>query len=662
MTDQIQTPDALVEKLEAAQRTYYNNTGEYTINDAEYDALEDSLRKADPNNAFFTSVGAAAPVAGAWPKAKHGIPMGSLNKAQNTDDLTKWFASCVPWSRCGVMVTEKLDGISIELRYENRELVQGVTRGDGETGEDITRNVLLMKGAIKMLPAQWQDGTPVPDLVFVRGEIICLKSDFAQHFKGESNPRNTASGTSKRRSNHEKCRYLTIKTYQLLPDGVAPPTKTIEMTNLEHAGFQVSNWDWTHGVQSTVESVYREYVDGKRDALDYDIDGLVVEVDETSVREGLGELHHRPKGAVAFKFPHEEKPTVLRNVRWQVGNSGRVTPVAEFDVVSLVGANVRQASLHNISNIKRLIDESPDAGTTDPPKTALWGGDHIMVARRNDVIPYVEGIIRFSHGSACQEFSVPTECPSCKGTLERDGEYLVCRNDDCEAQATGAIKRWVKKIGVLHVGETLIEALVEAGMVTDPADLYTLNQVDVEDLDMGGRRVGGTGTKAIHNLEAKMTLPLHAIVGSLGIDMIGRTTAKTIIDGGFDSLSKLLKARISEIAAIPGVGQTKATNFVHGFMAKAGLVAKLLSNGIRIQDVSGPLVGQSFCLTGFRDPALQDAIEKAGGTIKSGVSKALTTLVAFDPSSTSGKAKKAAKYNIDIIGQDDAWNLVGGKP
>lgn len=357
----------LVKQLRAASDAYYNRRP--VLTDAEYDALEDELRKADPNNAFLKRVG--APTSGAWTKVAHDIPMGSLIKVQDTSQLKGWYRKQGLQAGDDVVVSEKLDGISIALRYEGRKLVRGVTRGDGVTGEDITRNVMMMQGAVKMLPSKWSDGTPVPDLVFVRGEIICRKSDFGKHFKGESNPRNTASGTAKRQSNASKCRYLTIKAYQLLPN---LDSKATELRQLGHAGFQVPYWHLCQD-QSEVKAVYQEYVDTKRALLDYDIDGLVIELDDTSKRDALGMINRRPKGAVAFKFPHEQKPSFLRNIRWQVGNSGRVTPVAEFDVVNLAGANVKQASLHTVERVEKL---------------KLFRGCRILVSRRNDVIPMVE--------------------------------------------------------------------------------------------------------------------------------------------------------------------------------------------------------------------------------------------------------------------------------
>ena len=258
-------------------------------------------------------------------------------------------------------------------------------------------------------------------------------------------------------------------------------------------------------------------------------------------------------------------------------------------------------------------------------------------------------------------FEIPTVCPECGTALTRDGEYLVCRGDECPAQIAGMIKRWVKKIGVLHCGDSLIEAWIAAGQGEDVADLYLIDPDKAEDVDVSGRRAGGTATKAIKNLSEKKALPLHVFVGSLGIPLIGRSMAKMIVDGGFDSLSKMAKIKAySEVAKVAGVGDTKAKSFVDGFLAKLGLIGKLIGEaGITIQVSTGPLKDVSFCFTGFRDPALEAAIEKLGGTMKGSVSKGLTYLVAKDPTQMTGKAQKAQQIGTTVISIDDAKKLAG---
>jgi DNA ligase (NAD+) len=634
----------LVTRLEGLRDSYYN--GNPQVADSVYDALEDELRAEDPSHPFLQKIGAMAPVGGSWPKVKHGQPMSSLNKAQSDTDFSGWWKDCLG-AKPSVCLTEKLDGISISLEYRGDRLVRAVTRGDGETGEDITRNVRMMQGAVKQVPDF--DG-------FIRGEIVCTHTDFKAYFKGESNPRNTASGTAKRQSNADKCRYLTILVYRVLPDTAdhLAATASEDLKELQSWGFRTPNFVQLTSVKG-VEDEYARYIDKAREALDYDIDGLVVEVDNHAVREALGDLNKRPKGAVAYKFPHEEKPTILRDIRWQVGNSGRITPVAEFDAVDLAGASVKQASLHNISNIQALV--------SDHGKKRFRVGDKIMVSRRNDVIPYVEALILPTTTKPIKGLNPPKECPSCSGTLTMDGEYLVCKSDNCEAQASGAVKRWVKKVGILHLGDTVIEALIEQGLIEDPADLYTLDEIELGQVALGNKVVGGNAKRIMTQIHKTRTLPLHVFVGSLGIPMIGRSMAKTIADGGFESLHKMGKARISEVAAIPGVGQTKADSFCRGLWARMGLVGKLLGNGVAIQKIiQGPMTGKTVCQTGFRDAAMVSAIESQGGTVKSGVSKTLSILVIADPNSTSGKAKKARAYGTEIVGIDDMWDRLGGRP
>jgi DNA ligase (NAD+) len=646
--------DALELEILDLRDAYYNGTPK--VPDSVYDAKESLLEQHRPQSHVFKKIGAPVPVKGAWPKVKHTIPMTSLNKAQILAELESWFKSCgysaAAAHGIAVVVMDKMDGSSLAIRYENRKLVQAVTRGgDGIEGEDITRNVLLMQGAVKMLPPTL-DGKPTPKTVNVRGEIVCKKSDFKAHFPGESNPRNTANGTAKRQSDAAKCAHLSFVAYTLLPDGSGLASKSAELKTLAAMGFETPRWAEVNS-PADGETLYQSYVAKTRASLDYDIDGLVFEVNDRRARENLGELNHKPKGAVAYKFPHESKPTTLRNIRWQVGNSGRITPVAEFDTVSLAGANVVQASLHNISNIHDLC--------ASQKQTVFHVGDQILASRRNDVIPYVEELL-VPH-LAGKPLNVPTECPGCKGALTRDGEYLVCRNEDCEQQAAGAIKRWTKKIDVKFVGESLIEALVEEWLIEDPADLYTLDVDAVAALEVGGSRVGASADKAIKNLNAKKTLPLHVIVGSVGIPMIGRSMAKAIVDAGFDSLSKMHKATIPQIENVPGfgIGSTKARSFVEGFQRKAGLIAKLIGNGIEVQVVSGPLLGKVFCPTGFRDGALGALIEKNGGTWTESYSRKVTYLIAADPNDSSGKITNAKKNGTPIITPDEAWDMVGGR-
>lgn len=244
-------------------------------------------------------------------------------------------------------------------------------------------------------------------------------------------------------------------------------------------------------------------------------------------------------------------------------------------------------------------------------------------------------------------FSPPDKCPSCGFLLQMEGEYLVCRNLDCPAQVTGAIKRWVKKLGILHFGDAFIEALVDSGMVVDIADLYFVDPEQTIHLYLDGRRVGTTAKKAFNNLHAKKELDLHVFLGSLGIPLFGRSMVKLLVDAGFDTLAKLWGAKIKDLEPLAGIGPIKAKAFVEGLKTKIDLVTKLLSAGITVKDKpqDGFLSGKTVCFTGFRDSQLEAKIEANGGVIKSGVSKTLDYLVCVSLSESSTKKSKAEIYN-----------------
>lgn len=263
-------------------------------------------------------------------------------------------------------------------------------------------------------------------------------------------------------------------------------------------------------------------------------------------------------------------------------------------------------------------------------------------------------------------FTPPTRCPVCFTPLVRDGAYLICPNTaTCSAQVSGAVKRWVSKLGIKFFGETLIDALCDQGHVSTIADLYRLDPAEVSKLEMNGRKVGGSADRGFASLRANMELPLHVFVGSLGIPLIGRSMAKTIVDAGYDTLEKMRNAGGDETAAIPGMGAKKAVSFVIELERrdKSGVIDDLLSVGITIKaPAEGAFKGKSVCMSGFRDADMVAAIEGQGGTVKSGVSKTLGALVLKNPASTSGKAKKARQYGVEVIGIDEMWSRLGGRP
>jgi DNA ligase (NAD+) len=633
--------ERLAAVLTTARDAYYN--GHPHMTDEKFDRLEGQLRLLDSNHTFFSQVGAPAPVNG-WAKVKHVIPMGSQQKAQGKEDMASWHQGVVGSNQ--MIVMDKLDGISISLRYEGGRLVQAVTRGDGVEGEDITRNVKLMQ-----VPLNPQIETSyIPDC-WVRGEIVCRRSDFDAHFPGESNPRNTASGTSKRQSDPSKCKHLTVIAFECLNDAGNHMTKGEELVRLEQHGFTVPQYQGADDLDEVFD-IYDEYLVSTRDSLDYETDGLIVRIDNNDEWTAAGEKNHRPAGSIAYKYPHDAKETTLNAIKWQVGKSGRITPVAEFDSVSLAGANVQRASLHNISNIESVASEGGHTG--------LRKGDLIMVSRRNDVIPYVEGLVTPKTSGAL--FVPPTECPCCMTALVMEGEYLVCNGTDCSAQVAGAIKRWVKKVGILQWGDTIIDHLVAEGLVDSIADIYELDDDMLSGSVMNGRKVGGMATPMLQNLHAKKELPIHVLVGSMGIDLWGRSMVKKLVDQGIDTLDAMRDATVDEIAALPQMGTTKAEAFVSGLKAREKALCDILLYITIKPPCTGPLKGMTVCMTGFRNADMHNAIEESGGTVKSSVSKGLSYLVLRDINSTSSKAKKAKSQGTQCIGIDHMWGLLGGQP
>jgi DNA ligase (NAD+) len=256
-------------------------------------------------------------------------------------------------------------------------------------------------------------------------------------------------------------------------------------------------------------------------------------------------------------------------------------------------------------------------------------------------------------------FTIPTQCPACESALVRDGEYLICRGEDCPAQVVGGISRWVKKVGVLGIGDAVIGALVDAGRVSDAADLYTLDPGDIESVLVGGSRLGQSAHTIVAELRAKAEVPLHVLVGSTGIPMCSRSVCKTIVEAGFDTLDRMRGASKADIERIPGLGPAKADAFVDGLRTRAGLLNRLLTNGVRIKGKSvGSLTGKSMCMTGFRDPAMEAAFEAAGGVVKSSVGKGLTYLVAKDPNGASGKLDKARSLGTIVLSQQEMWDII----
>jgi DNA ligase (NAD+) len=624
---------------------YYN--GEPLVSDAAYDQLEDELRLLAPEHPLLASVGAPVPTksngksrAGAavteWEKAQHKIPMLSLNKAVDEAEFEAWVARCdehaakskLPKVLDDLFVTEKLDGISLSVVYEDGVLTEAITRGDGQLGERITPNVSRMKGVPKKLAHKVN--------ISARGEIILKLTDMKRSFPNATNARNMAAGTAKRFDGNG-CEHLTVLFYDL--EGEEHHNEIQKFERLEQLGFETPN-RYPANSAGVVE-LYREYSNTKRAAVDYEIDGLVVRCNPVRTQALLGELGGRPRAAVALKFASQTRVTKLNRIVWDTGDSGRVTPIAEFDRVWIGGAHLERATLHNVANVKALnISE----------------GDEILVSRRNDVIPQVEEVV-VKHGPPT---IIPTTCAVCGSKLVASGEFISCRNDECRAVVEGRIKNWVEAQDVHDFGEHIIGELVRSKLVTHPSDLYTLQVEDVAKLD----RMGTVSAKKIlANLRAKLPLNLPLFLASLGIEHFALVTAKLIVRNGYDTLEKVRAVTEDELTKIPGLGPSKAKVVVEGLLARSDEIDRLLAVGVVpvAPSAGGALSGMSFCFTGALSKPRKEyeaMVEQHGGTLLSGVTKELNYLIMADPNSGSSKAEKARKYGTKCIDEAEFLAVV----
>jgi DNA ligase (NAD+) len=628
----------LAKLLRKYKDAYYNGTP--LVSDAAYDALEDELRELDPSHPVIASVGAPTQKQTAWEKARHAIPMGSLNKAVDDDEFRQWADRCTELGKKqklkditgDLFVTEKLDGLSLAVTYDKGKLADAITRGDGQVGERILSNARRMKG----VPGQLKGKQSVT----VRGEIILKLSDMKKAFPDAANPRNQASGTSKRLDG-AGCEHLTVMFYDV--DGIDADTEEKKFELLEELGLLVPNFKACD--LDGALAFHKEYAKTKRAKLDYEIDGLVIRANDVHVQHMLGELNNRPRAAIAFKFASQAKVTTLVDIVWETGSSGRVSPVAVVKPVVLAGATVQRASLHNAGMIAEL-----DIGI----------GDEILVSRRNDVIPYVEEVVTKKGKTA----KPPSKCPTCSVGLEKVGEYLACRNRKCQALVEGRIENWIDALGVLEWGDKLINQLVEAKLVSEPADLYKLKPEQIAKLERRGLVIA---KKVLDNLRAQLPLTLPKFLAALGIENFGLQTAKAIVNAGLDTIDKVQKATLAELAAIPGVGPSKGKAAFDGIKERKAEIARLIAVGVEpvTKTKAGALLGKTFCFTGSLSKPrkeFEQLVEDNGGTLLSGVTKELNYLVMADPNSGSSKSQKARQYGTQCIDEAGFFALIKTAP
>lgn len=646
----------IISKLLEASDAYYNGSAPI-MSDAEYDKLYDEFKLKYPNDPFLKTIGAPISPASKWEKATHKIPMGSLNKVVNETELKDWTRKN---NINYVCVSEKLDGISLDIEYEDGKLVKAITRGDGTIGEDITKNVINMENVRLFLKVTLLNGKVYPFEGSLRGEIILKQKDFEsvvalQKLRNEEplkNLRNGASGIAKRYDG-KYSEYLSVIYYDITEDLPVKSSKFLFIENILHLPTSFVG----HCSTDFVKEIYTNYEEIKRIKLDYEIDGLVVEIDDLEKYKELGEKDKRPKGAVAYKFTSMKKETKVLGVTWQLGKSGTLTPVAELEPVEMGGVEVKRASLHNFDNFRKLN---------------LHENDVVLISRRGDVIPYVERVVKHTNYVL---YKSPEFCPVCKEVVIQNGKFLVCENEFCDGAIVGDLKKWVNitEMQSLGIGEKTIEKLYGEYLISYPKDFYKLKSEDIENLDGFGKK---SAEKIIEIIQSKKELPLNQFIGGLNIRNFSTSMTDLLIENGYNTLDKILSVSYDELVSIKGIEEKTALDLLGGLDNKLEIIEGLLQNGVKIKEKEvmkiddDKLDGMSFCFTGgvqatdengerYARDKLHELVVKNGGIIKTSVQNGLNYLVQADPSSQSSKTRKALNLGVKIISDIEFLKMIG---
>jgi DNA ligase (NAD+) len=639
------------------------------ISDADYDALLNELRDLEAEHPELRTPDSPTQRVGAEPldkfdQVRHLQPMLSLANARNEEELAAWVLRSERYlARQGVemgdvrFVTEpKIDGLAISLVYEEGVLVRGATRGNGEIGEDVTTNLRTI-GAI---PLRIDDAPP---LLEVRGEAYMPLAAFAKLNEeraaaGEptyANPRNTAAGSIRQLDPKlTASRPLSIWCYSIgALEGLSFEKHSESLEWLRTHGFKVSRDVGVHDTVDEVVAACRAWEE-RRDRLDFEIDGVVVKVDDLDLQRQLGVVGREPRGAIAWKFAPTTATTVLKGVAWNVGRTGHMVPFAQLEPVQVSGVTVQQATLHNEEDLRRKD---------------VRDGDEVIVMRAGDVIPQVvsptaKAQKRKNRG---EPPSPPERCPACgTATIKpQEGVWTICPNrTGCPGQVFQAVKHFVGAMDIEGLGEENARRFLEIGLIANMADIYDLTVERLAELD-GFAEV--SARKLVAAIEDSKKQPFHLVLYALGIPGIGFVNARNLARQ-LRSMNALLAASEEELTAVEGMGPIMAKT-VHETLAEERtreLVERLRGHGLQMEEegpaplAEGPLVGKTVVLTGtmpnLTRPDATRRIEAAGGKVTGSVSKKTDYLVAgADPGS---KLTKAQELGTDVLDEDGLLALL----
>jgi len=589
-----------------------------------------------------------------FPKVRHSTPMLSLDNTYSVEDLKDFdrrARELAGRAQIEYVAELKLDGLSMALTYENGILTHGVTRGDGETGEDVTPNVKTIRSVpLRIEPGKLKAIEGAKRLE-VRGETLMFRRAFEKlnaqrEAAGEprfANPRNSAAGTMRLLdATLVAQRQLDMFLYYLLVDGAEPfPKHSQSLESLAKMGFKVNpNWRVCPSFDELLDYIHEW--ETKRDKLDYEIDGIVVKVNDTRLWEEFGTTAKSPRWAVAYKYAARQATTTVKDIRPQVGRTGTLTPVADLEPVDVGGVTVSHATLHNMDEIGRL---------------GVKVGDTVLIQRAGEVIPQVVKVVKPAADG--REFNMPKKCPVCGGEVHRaEGEVAYrCVNAACPAKLKESLLHFAgrRAMNIDGLGDVLVDQLVDKSLVRDVADLYSLTHEQVANLERMGDK---SAQNLLEEIEKSKKAELARLIFALGIRFVGERTAQ-LLTGHFGSLDKLAKAGEPELLEVEEVGPRVAEAILEFFREPRNLkvIEKLRKAGLRFEQptprkAGGKLAGKQFVLTGtlphYSREEAKRLIEEAGGRVVGSVSKK-TDYVVFgaDPGSKLEKAKSLGVKTID---------------
>ncbi len=610
-----------------------------------------------------------APPLEVFDQARHSIPMLSLDNAFKDEDVIDFHKRCLKnLSTEDILYTAepKLDGVAVELTYENGVLVLATTRGDGVTGEVITRNVRTIGSVPLRLDAT---KFKVPSLLEVRGEIIITRSDFerlnaARLEAGENifaNPRNAAAGSLRQLdSKITAARPLDIFVYGTgLGRDLQADTHSGILRILETFGFPVNPHIRSGLTLEGVLGFYRE-LETLRDGLDYEIDGMVIKVDDLSFQQQLGQKIKSPRWAIAYKFPGVQKTTTINDIIVQVGRTGVLTPVAVLEPVNVGGVMVSRATLHNEDLIK---------------KKDIRIGDKALVVRAGDVIPRVVKIIESARKGSEIPFDMPVLCPVCHSEIVKNrlAESCIhkCVNVACQAQLKERIRHFVSKkaFDIEGLGKKLAIQLVDEGMIASFADVFLLEKEKLAGLD---RMAEKSADNLVQAIEKAKRISLGRFIYSLGIDHTGEN-ASALISKRFFTLKEIMEASEADLTAIHGIGSETASAIVQFFSHQENrdIITRVIDSGVKIfndrpsqdEPMDHPFSGKRIVLTGTlaamsRSEAKRE-LETLGASVTSFISQKTDFLVAGEKAGS--KLEKARKAGVQILDETEFLRLIDQK-